>query len=136
MGAIVIDSVFWVKIGFIVVVFLEAFLSGIFPTYSKGCRESPKILGIANSFASGVFIAIALVHILPEEGEIWGEVNPDSPFPLPYFLVFLGYTLILIIDKVLFDTHALFDHEDHDPAEERLHQSIKKSFASLKESQK
>ena len=78
MGAIVIDSVFWVKIGFIVVVFLEAFLSGIFPTYSKGCRESPKILGIANSFASGVFIAIALVHILPEEGEIWGEVNPDS----------------------------------------------------------
>jgi zinc transporter ZupT len=126
MGSIVIDSVFWLKIGFIVVVFLEAYLSGVFPTYSKGCRESPKILGIANSFASGVFIAIALVHILPEEAEIWNEISPDAVFPLPYFLMFCGYTLILVIDKVLFDTHALFDHEHDggpaaDPAEERLH---------------
>lgn len=138
MGSIVIDNVFWVKIGFIVIVFLEAYLSGIFPTYSRSCRESPKVLGIANSFASGVFIAIALVHILPEEGESWSELSPDSMFPLPYFLMFCGYTLILVIDKVLFDTHALFDHDEngHDPAEDRLHQSIKKSFASLGENQK
>ncbi len=51
-----------------------------------------------------------------------------DPFPLPYFLVFVGYTLILVIDKVMFDTHALFDHDhddDHahdvpDPAELKL----------------
>ena len=107
---------------------------------NKKCRESPKILGVANSFASGVFIAIALVHILPEEAELWEEINPGSVFPLPYFLMFVGYTLILIIDKVLFDTHALFDHDDHDgatdPAEDRLHQSIKRSFSSLGQSMK
>ncbi len=111
MTAIVINNVFWVKIAFIIVVFLEAYLSGIFPTYSKQCRESPKILGIANSFASGVFLAISLVHILPEEGDLWNEIAPDSIFPLPYFLMFVGYTLILVIDKVMFDTHDLFDNE-------------------------
>jgi len=35
-------------------------------------------------------------------------------FPLPYFLVFVGYTFILLIDKVMFDSHALaHDHEDN-----------------------
>lgn len=117
MTTIVVDNVFWVKIAFILIVFFQALLSGYFPTWSRSCRESPKILGIANSFASGVFIAIAIVHILPEEAGNWAALNPNNedPFPLPYFLMFCGYCLILIIDKVIFDTHALFDHDDDDP---------------------
>jgi zinc transporter ZupT len=31
-------------------------------------------MGIANSFAAGVFIAIALIHILPEAMETWDGV--------------------------------------------------------------
>jgi zinc transporter 1/2/3 len=95
---------------------LEAFLCGCFPTWSKSCRESPKILGIANSFAAGVFLAIGFVHILPEEAGNWAELHPDAEnlFPLPYFLMFCGYTLILILDKVLFDTHALFEPTNQD----------------------
>lgn len=56
-------------------------------------------------------------------------------FPLPYFLVFCGYTLILIIDKVMFDTTALFtkpaDGEDGqfaDPVEINLKRSIRASM--------
>ena len=49
---------------------------------------------------------------------MWGtrEYN-EKIFPLPELLIFVGYTLILIIDKVLFDTHALFDH-DHEHHED------------------
>ena len=102
-------GVFWTKIVFIIVCFCEAFFSGCFPTWSKGCRENPKILGIANAFASGVFLAIALIHILPEEAELWEDLNPDADnlFPLPYFLMFCGYTIILLLDKVLFDPSLL-----------------------------
>ena len=90
------------------------------PTWWLGCRESPKVLGIANSFAGGVFLAIALMHITPEMIETWNdldvnkhmegteEVENKKIFPLPELLIFTGYTIILIIDKVLFDTHALF----------------------------
>lgn len=45
--------------------------------------------------------------------------NPDNgintKFPLPFFLMVMGYTLILIIDKVLFDTHVILDdgHDHH-----------------------
>jgi len=115
------STVFWTKIAFIVICFCEAFFSGCFPTWSKGCRENPKILGIANAFASGVFLAIALIHILPEEAELWDEIVakmdpvPENPFPLPYFLMWAGYTLILIVDKVAFDTSDLFKE---DPAQQ------------------
>jgi zinc transporter ZupT len=57
---------FWLQVGFCVEIFFESFLTGLIPTWSKSCRQSPAIMGIANSFAGGVFLAIALVHILPE----------------------------------------------------------------------
>lgn len=38
--------------------------------------------------------------------------GPD-PFPIPFLLLVTGYTLILVLDKVLFDTHAMFHDDDH-----------------------
>ena len=64
-------KVFWTKVGFIIVAFFEALCTGYIPTWSSSCRESPKILGIANSFAGGVFLAIAFMHITPEMIEVW-----------------------------------------------------------------
>lgn len=127
---------FWLKIAFIFVCFAEGFFSGALPTWYEGCRSNPKIVGVANAFASGVFIAIALVHILPEEIEGWNDyAGPGDVFPLPEVLAFGGYTLILIFDKVLFDTHALFDdHGDghaHDPADKKFEQTVRESFSKV-----
>ena len=36
--------------------------------------------------------------------------GPD-PFPVPFLLLVIGYTFILVLDKVLFDTHAMFHDE-------------------------
>lgn len=70
------------------------------------------------AFSGGVFLAVALLHILPEAvTDYTDEVRPgETKFPLPYFLVFCGYSLILVIDKVMFDAHVLLgshgSHED------------------------
>ena len=143
---VTVDSNFWLKIGFIVFVFVETMVFGFIPTWSANCRENPKIFGIANAFAGGVFIAIAFVHILPEQEAAWIELRAEATgqvdgeyFPLPEFLTFLGYTFILIIDKVMFDTHSLFE-EDHehgldndevqyrDPADRALIKSVRDSM--------
>ena len=59
---------------------------------------------------------MALIHILPEAVDDYGVLETGlgklTPFPLPYFLVFCGYTLVLIIDKVMFDSHALLEGPD------------------------
>jgi zinc transporter ZupT len=54
------------KIIFIIVAFFEAFLMGLLPVKCIRCRKSLAILGIANAFSAGVFVAIALLHIMPE----------------------------------------------------------------------
>ena len=110
-------AAFWTKISFIIVCFLEGFICGMWPICSPTCRESPKILGIANSFAGGIFLGIAFMHIMPEEIEAWNTLpqNVGHPvFPVPEMLLFIGYTVILVLDKVLFDAGALF--KDADPA--------------------
>ena len=61
-----VETVTWLKWGFIVFNYLEALIAGLIPVKSKKFRESPKVLGIANAFSGGVFIAIALMHIMPE----------------------------------------------------------------------
>ena len=40
--------------------------SGLVPIYFKRLNQSQHILGLANTFSGGVFLAIAFVHIIPE----------------------------------------------------------------------
>lgn len=54
------------KILFIIVAFIEAAGLGILPVKSKSFKESPLVLGIANAFSGGVFLGIAMMHIMPE----------------------------------------------------------------------
>ena len=54
------------------------------------------------------------------------ERGIEDPFPLPYLLCFCGYTIILILEKVLFDRpsfdEAVVDDAGNviDPAQEKL----------------
>jgi zinc transporter ZupT len=148
-----------VQIIFICFVACLAFISGILPTKIPWCKNSINVLGIANAFSGGVFLAIAFMHIMPEVAEGYTdylhphEHDPDDPdgfrqymksgglthgdgdddFPLPFALVFLGYAFILLIDKVVFDTHSLVDGHDHnnhghDLVQENFVHNVKSSF--------
>jgi zinc transporter 1/2/3 len=69
-----------IKIIFIFVVFAIAVVFGVLPAKVKACKESPRFLGFANAFSGGLFLAIALIHILPEAAgdfnDWWKERNP------------------------------------------------------------
>ena len=123
--------IFWTQIGFIFAGFAEGMIGGFIPTVWTSCRESPKILGIANAFACGVFLAIGLCHMTPENIEGWNKLQEGKAkiFPLPEVLMFLGYTILLLVDKVMFDAHAYFDnldpaHGHQDPAIRRMSETM------------
>ena len=127
-------AVFWLKIAFIIVCFLEGMIGGLVPTWVESCKSNPAVFGIANAFAAGVFLAIALLHMLPEEIDSWREYRgKDEVFPLPELLAFAGYSIILIFDKVAFDSHALLESDGHghahDPASAKLERNVKRSIA-------
>jgi len=94
-------------------------------------------MGIANAFSGGIFLCIALLHLLPESAEIFDdyyehlasanetgifnnstqsgiEVVKEKPhFPISFLLAFCGYTLILMFEKIIFDAHTkLIEEED------------------------
>ena len=52
-------------------------------------------MGISNSFAAGVFLAIGLTHLLPEAEEIFKDAlnvtDEERFFPYPFFICVLRY---------------------------------------------
>jgi zinc transporter 1/2/3 len=90
-----------------------------------------KLIGVANAFSGGIFLCVALLHLLPESTEIFEEYfdknhqdNPENEseehrhFPFSFLLCFCGYTFILLLEKVVFDTHSHLDMDDEGDEEE------------------
>ena len=111
------DNNDWLKLGFTILVLFEAIIMGLLPVMSKSFTENPIIMGAANAFSGGVFLAICTMHIMPEQTESWDEYKTendvDSNLPLPFALLVSGYTLILVLDRVLFESHD-DPHKDHE----------------------
>jgi zinc transporter 1/2/3 len=99
--------------------------------------------GVANSFAGGIFLAIALIHLLPEGTEAMNEgCGGDCGYPFSFLIGLMGYILILMIEKVVFDAHGgpghshghtelrqsllhKYEHEGDDNSEEEEEEVVK-----------
>ncbi len=54
------------RVAFIFAIFTINFSGGLIPLFWTKFNANPKALSVMNAFSSGVFLAIALVHIQPE----------------------------------------------------------------------
>lgn len=110
-----IDTILILKIVSLFVIAAIDIISGITPAVSKRFQNSPTVISLTNAFSGGIFIAIAFIHLLPEEVAAYYELHKEDDnylemtFPLPYLLFFVGYTIILLLDKVIFDAEALLE---------------------------
>ena len=83
-----------IKLGGCVAIFAIAFVGIMLPVKWRWIAESRVMLGRANSFAAGVFIALALIHLLPEAMEgMWKGQERLAPFTCA-----AGYLLILAVE--------------------------------------
>lgn len=102
------------KIIIIFVMILIAML-GMFTYKLKNLGNSERIFSYLNCFSAGMFMAIGLFHMFPEAVEGFHEYTEakkqKDPFPLPFCLVFVGYVIVLFIDRVIM--HNLLDHGHH-----------------------
>jgi len=55
-----------IKIIFVFIIFAIGLGSGILPAKVPRCGKNKKFMSMANAFSGGLFLAIALVHVLPE----------------------------------------------------------------------
>lgn len=90
---------------------------------------------MSNAFSSGIFLGIAIFHLLPEATEGFKEYFKENnitgvvtKLPLAYILTFFAFTLILFVEKIAFDSHALIEHDHGDSPE--IENKDKKSESS------
>ena len=95
---------------------------GIVPKVWGACQRSENVLSLLNCFSSGLFLGMSLVHMMPEAVEIydgWAKHEGiERPFPLPYVGFFVGYVLILAVDRVIAKSYHLPDGHGHGAAKD------------------
>ena len=117
-------SVFYIKIFYLIIIWLISFIFGLLPLYFNNCRKELRLLNYANAFSAGIFLGIGFFHILPDATESFenyflneGKNSIIKGWPIVYLLAFLSYSLILYLEKVAFNSHALIAHthgDEHD----------------------
>ena len=127
------NIILYFKIISFLIIISVSLIFGLIPLYSNSCRKSSKLLGLANAFSGGLFMGIGLFHLLPEAGENFEKyyLTPEGKNsfiygqPLSFFIAFISYSLILFLEKVAFNSHALtshtHDHEHNNEVHEHMH---------------
>lgn len=91
-------------------------------------------MGVINSFAGGLFFAMAFIHTIPEAQEKFNEYFEGrikhEKFPFAFFFATMSYLLILVLEKIVFDTHSLLDVHVH-PYNHNHGQPNEKNYESL-----
>lgn len=64
-------------------------------------KSSEKITALANTFAGGVFLGAAFLHMLPDAIDNFNAFWADAPYPVFALVTALGFLVIMLLDKVL-----------------------------------
>ena len=116
-----------IKIISIPVLFILSIAFGLLPVYNRTVRNSTKWRGICNAFAGGIFLALGLIHLLPEGNEAFNEgCGGEWDYRYAFLIALVGYILILFIEKVAFDNHNIVEANDN--SEQLLRNSTYRSI--------
>ncbi|XP_071376331.1 zinc transporter ZIP1 [Centroberyx affinis] len=116
-----------IKLGALAVLLFTTLLFGFAPLClvrgAGRCSLDPelrcRLLGLISCFAGGVFLATCLLDLLPDYldgiNQAFSGVGITLQFPLPEFIVAMGFFLVLVLEQVVL---ALKD-QSSSPSEER-----------------
>lgn len=81
-----------------------AVIGGFLPILVARYEGSQRFFSLGNAFAGGLFLGLGFIHLLPEGIE---KLEGIVEFPLAVLLSALGFSLLLLVDRVIFeDQHA------------------------------
>jgi zinc transporter ZupT len=71
-----------------------------------------RLLGV-KAFSGGVFLATAIIHMMPEILHGLEGLGHDSGYPVGFLLILAGYLVILCFERVIFDHEHDHNHEQY-----------------------
>ncbi|CAD8111030.1 unnamed protein product [Paramecium primaurelia] len=102
------------KVGCMITFFMLILIVGSLPIRLKAFKSNKKLLAYMGAFSGGLFLAVGLVHLLPEAAENFEQSFDDDEehFPFAYAISILSFALILFIEKIITDHHHDHGHDD------------------------
>ena len=105
--------------GYGVILLVVTVIFGLLPLRCKSIARHKLMIAMANSFSSGLFLAVGLLHILPEAQASFKDRFPsgtNKEFPWTFMICIIVYELVLYLEKVSINAHELLDHDhEHGP---------------------
>lgn len=98
-----------VKLGALALLLSVSLLFGISPLVLVRCTHNPdlrgRVLSLTSCFAGGVFFATCLLDLLPDYldgiNKAFDNAGVTLEFPLPEFIMAMGFFLVLILEQIL-----------------------------------
>lgn len=87
-------------------IFIGSLLLSLVPIKFSHSKFSKSATCIGKTFAAGVFLGSAFLHLFPECINLLSAVK----YPLPGLLALMSYMFMLFIEKVAFTDHQLVSH--------------------------
>lgn len=97
------------KLGAMALLLSVTLLFGISPLFLVRCTHNPdlrrRLLSLTSCFAGGVFFATCLLDLLPDYldgiNKAFDNAGITLQFPLPEFIMAMGFFLVLILEQIL-----------------------------------
>ena len=83
-------------------ILIVGIIGGAVPLLAARHQAGHRFLSLGNALAGGIFLGAGFIHLLPEASETLGEV---VDYPLAPLLAALGIGILLLIDRVVFETN-------------------------------
>ena len=95
-------SLLAIKAGAAVAILAVGVIGGIIPLLAARHHASRRFLSLGNALAGGIFLGAGFIHLLPEADEALEGV---AEYPLAALLAAVGVVVLLLIERVLFETN-------------------------------
>ena len=89
------------KIVAAVAILVVGVVGGTIPLLAARHHASRRLFSLGNALAGGIFLGTGFIHLLPDAGEALEGVGA---YPLAPLLAAVGVVVLLLIDRVLFET--------------------------------
>ncbi|XP_060708878.1 zinc transporter ZIP1-like [Hemiscyllium ocellatum] len=113
-------ELFMIQVGCLVALMLLPTLCGLFPVTARirlaaATSSQQFLLSLCSSFAGGVFLAACLLDVLPDYffhiNEELEKLQIQTNFPIPEFVIAVGFFLVLSIERIILQCHNDHFHE-------------------------
>ena len=90
----------------IICILVAALVGGYFPLARRDLAVEPEGLPQGQAFASGVFLALSLIIMLPHGLHLFSQAYPDIKYPLAALLAIFAFLSLVALSHVAVATQA------------------------------